>query len=325
MFCLGTPPASDDDRVQAVEDQEDKDIINPKSDYNFNQFSVSKLKELLEDIEPVALNRFSTKALIKRGKRAESRDALLEIFELCTNCSPLAAPLTNRYSTLGAALKMRYEQLGCRARSLKLPPDWLKDGIYELLRLEQKMYVRHRFMDDNVAVQPIPQWFLKLIVDVATLYLVDNFSEERAGVRCKVNQLALPFNCFSLFNVKYSGPAASNQVVARPTAKRTPPSGASTRQSSTSTNSEEREAMRIKTEALLARKPPQPLVVKKEEPKEEPAEALSSQDEVNVVPPEPLEDAEELPEPPKSRATWVVAAPQTPDGENSSASEDGEE
>lgn len=87
-------------------------------------FSVSHLKGILQQLDPLHLNFFALRALVIRGKREAAKHSLSEIITHCTGISSTMQIDYTKFGSLQQSLKHMYDQNDRRASKLCLPPNW---------------------------------------------------------------------------------------------------------------------------------------------------------------------------------------------------------
>jgi hypothetical protein len=148
--------------------------------YNFMTLGVTKLMQILSNLEPSTLNSFNLKGLLPRGQRANNKQVLLEI--LCMACGVSAQDTLTPHKTYSAvekSLAALYEKLGRRCRGLVLPLDWQVSGVYSFRWHGGQLLLKHKFLPGAPEVAA-PQAFVDSVVDKSCLTLLNNYSETQA-------------------------------------------------------------------------------------------------------------------------------------------------
>jgi hypothetical protein len=173
----------------------------------YSNLSVAELSAVISACEPIALSSANLKSVHKKGQRLITMSNLSEILELMTNES-LQNRLPQQAKTVGdlvEPLKRLNVSCGRRARDLALPFDHLASGIYELVCMQGKVFVKNRFRLDQKLIEINPPTTCGLYVDM-------NFSEFRASIKMQNSAWNMP--CVMLFSASASSTGGLKKISA---------------------------------------------------------------------------------------------------------------
>ena len=142
--------------------------------------SVRVMKSYLKMSEPVVFSDHAVRALAPMGKKVVAKQTMLELWEFVFGQASDEA-IAAAWHAPGAYAKHLEKLNGARgrlARDMVLPPNWPKDGIYQLRSEGGKLHLQSRLLNIEV---PIPLKYLEE-VDLATVRVQVNFSERSAIV-----------------------------------------------------------------------------------------------------------------------------------------------
>ena len=168
------------------EDYADESFMDAKNDAlpgcytEVRILSVRVMKAYLKMAEPVVFSDHAVRALAPMGKKVIPKQLMLEMWEFVFGQASDEA-IAAAWHVPGAYAKhlsKLSESRGRLSRDLVLPPNWPRDGIYQLRAEGSTMYLESRLLKLEV---PIPQKYLEE-VDHATVHLQVNFSERSAIV-----------------------------------------------------------------------------------------------------------------------------------------------
>ena len=108
-----------------------------------SSLTVDELRRVLSAAEPTTFSTCALRALIPKGKRQMPKGSLLEILEFISDVPP-----THTFTDLD-----EFEQhiitangnLGRRARDLRLPASWPRDGLYDKETVGKNIQISRRF------------------------------------------------------------------------------------------------------------------------------------------------------------------------------------
>lgn len=174
-------------------------------------------RAILEVLEPVACSRFSTQALIDKGKREICPEKATNIIEFMTGLdenTPLQGDLRDTL-TLTRHLCALNDGNGRPAQQLRLPPDWSEQGWWIILEHDaNSLSLGHRGSEKVVAVTPA-QLGIEPGPNFLKVYASQNYSMRRAtladmsGTKSK--------QCYSLYMVAMKEePAIETKVKMEP-------------------------------------------------------------------------------------------------------------
>lgn len=118
----------------------------PPCDTALGLLKVDRLKTVLYMLDPVTFTEFTIKALAPAGRRQADKGVILQCIEVATNFDkdkPLNGVKSLHY--LAELARTAADELGNRTARLRLPPDWVRDGIYEKFIVGSLLTVTHRF------------------------------------------------------------------------------------------------------------------------------------------------------------------------------------
>ena len=110
--------------------------------------SVGLLKQLLSAMEEISMSPLALRGLVERGKREASKEQLVRLIEFCTNVDG-DTPIDGMMRHVPTLIKefKALNDVTRRARDMKMPPDWISQGLYQLEQsgCDHELFVRHRF------------------------------------------------------------------------------------------------------------------------------------------------------------------------------------
>lgn len=149
----GQQAASDGEAGGDGEDGED--AMQSWGYCRLSTYSITLLMNLLSAMEPASLSKHALRAVVIRGKRKDSTEALLKILEYCTGLGPSwsATGPYKRWKTLYAYVKALNKARGRRARELVLPVHWsAANGVYGLRVAGKRLYLKQNFTMEEAKV-----------------------------------------------------------------------------------------------------------------------------------------------------------------------------
>jgi hypothetical protein len=170
----------------------------PTKYWTMGSLSVALLcKNVLSEMEPVALSQANLRSMYVRGKGEHGKHELLKIVEFATGLhadTPLVGNL-REWKVLRDTVLERNATLGRRAMDLQLPPDWKAAGTYSVNIEGDTLLVKHKPSGATHAFNK------ELLGCELSKWKVEcNWSEQRATLHCAdATQSAKPISLYNFF------------------------------------------------------------------------------------------------------------------------------
>jgi hypothetical protein len=153
-------------------------VVVGSSYYTLGGLPVKELTNICSSLEPLSLSKFQLKALICRGQRQISKNALLELIEFMTGVDG-SFSLTGefrKWNVIMQALADKNQERNRPAKDLMLPADWAQHGVYHYDPKTQ--HLTNKISQNTVDLSNSSI----LLKATGALYLENNFSEARANL-----------------------------------------------------------------------------------------------------------------------------------------------
>lgn len=111
------------------------------------QLPLGDLKIVCIFLQPIAFSLFNLRGIAVRGNRTMAQEKHCELIEFEIGV-PGSALLERRFTTVGSLaqyLQSFQAKMGQRGSTLRLPPDWQRDGVYMLRNDNGAAYIKNRF------------------------------------------------------------------------------------------------------------------------------------------------------------------------------------
>lgn len=158
----------------------DADMAQSWCSTKLTSYSIVLLSSVLSHLEPSCLSHHALKAIVRRGQRKESQEALVRIVEFTTGLAP-------NWSATGAYKKNKvlYEYFtavhlarGRRAKEMVLPVRWETFGVYSLRTSGKNIYLAQKWVGEEVE---IPAKIVKMLGGgIVDIRIESNWSETQA-------------------------------------------------------------------------------------------------------------------------------------------------
>lgn len=166
---------------EEAENDDDAGAMQTWGYTRLSSYSITLLMNILSQIEPSSLWKHALKAVVIRGKRKESTEALLNIVEYCTGLTPSwsATGKYKRWSTLYAYMQALNIARGRRARELIMPVRWYnQNGMYSVRVVGKKLFLKQNWTGEEIEVPG--STIKKLGGGVVDVSVAENWSETQA-------------------------------------------------------------------------------------------------------------------------------------------------
>lgn len=149
---------------------------------SIEELSVKLLKQILFQCEPIAFGPFAIRALAKRGAREVAKQNLTQLIEYVTGVEPSVTinGEERKFTNLIQRLVDLSNGRGNLGRSLQLPPDWARQGFYEITDVNPLTVKNKAGLEVQVADEILPG-----DIEKRTFYVSTNWSEKRATLEAE--------------------------------------------------------------------------------------------------------------------------------------------
>ena len=144
---------------------------------SIEELSVKHLKQILFKCEPIAIGPFAIRALAKRGAREVAKQNPTQLIEYVTGVEPSVTINggERKFTNLIQRLVDPSSERGNLGRPLQLPPDWARQGFYEITDVNPLTVKNKAGLEVQVADEFLPD-----DIEKKALYVSTNWSEKRA-------------------------------------------------------------------------------------------------------------------------------------------------
>ena len=155
-----------------------------RQNYRMEMLPIKDMKTVLYMCNGDAFSPWALKALQNKGARDCSKLELCKVLEFISGIagqSDLSNQFFKTIGDIGRHMKALSDSRGDRGASLKLPPDWCEQGVYQIIRRSSdELVVKNRFYPDAEAKITAQDFKFQ---DPDQCWIDVNWSENRACLR----------------------------------------------------------------------------------------------------------------------------------------------